>query len=64
MIFLKKKITPKINIKCTRYGCLRVHPEIVGDSKSLSPTARGTFMKNMEMSYIHVYSHNRDSGHF
>lgn len=62
MIFLKK-IKPKINIKCTRYGCLRVPPEIVGDSKSLSPTARGNFMNNTEMSYIHVHSHDRDNGH-
>ena len=37
---------------------------LLGDSKSLSPTARGNFMKNMEMSYIHMYSHNRDSGYF
>lgn len=63
MIFFKKKITPKINIKCTRYGCLGIHSETVGDSKSLSLIARGNSMKTTEMSYIHLYSCNKDNGY-
>lgn len=62
-----KKIKPKINIKFIdiyiKVWVLKVHPETVGDSKSLSPTARGNFMNNTKMSYIHVHSHDRDNGH-
>ena len=34
------------------------------DSKSLSPIARGNSMKTTEMTYIHLYSCDKDNGYF